>query len=78
VKGHLEQRGWGAEMGYPGLVLDEAGKEIKGFIFSSEHLNEHWDALDEFEGEQYKRVLTEVCLDDGSSIEAHIYILSSS
>ena len=34
VKGHLKQRGWGAEMGYPGLVLDKAGEEIKGFIFS--------------------------------------------
>ena len=65
-KGHLKHRGWGAEMGYPGLVLDEAGEEVKGFVFSSEHLSEHWDALDEFEGEQYKRVLTEVYLDDGS------------
>ncbi len=78
VKGHLKQLGWGAEMGYPGLVLDEAGEEIKGFIFSSEHLSEHWDALDEFEGEQYKRVLTEVYLDDGSSTEAHIYVLRRS
>ena len=78
VKGHPKQQGWGAEMGYPGLVLDEAGEEIKGFIFSSEHLKKHWDALDEFEGEQYKRVLTEVYLDDGSSTEAHIYVLRRS
>lgn len=75
VKGHLKQRGWAAEMGYPALVLDEDGEEIKGFIFSSEHLAERWDALDDFEGEQYKRVLAEVYLDDGSSTEAYIYVL---
>jgi gamma-glutamylcyclotransferase (GGCT)/AIG2-like uncharacterized protein YtfP len=65
-------------MGYPGLVLDEAGEEIKGFIFSSEHLAEHWDALDDFEGAQYKRVLAEVYLDDCSSTEAYIYVLRKS
>ena len=65
-------------MGYPGLVLDVTGDEIKGFIFSSENLSEHWDALDEFEGAQYKRVLAEVFLDDGSSTEAHIYVLRRS
>ena len=75
VKGHLKQQGWGAEMGYPGLILDEAGEEVNGFIFSSGNLSEHWDALDEFEGEQYKRVLAEVYLDGGSSTEAHIYVL---
>ena len=78
VKGHLKQRGWGAEMGYPGLVLDEAGEEIKGFIFASEHLGEHWDTLDDFEGAQYKRVLAEVYLDGGNSTEAHIYVLRKS
>ena len=40
--------------------------------------DEHWNVLDDFEGEQYKRVLTEVCLDDGSLTEAHIYILRRS
>jgi len=75
AKGHLKQRGWGAEMGYPGLVLEEVGEEIRGFIFSSEHLGEHWDILDDFEGEQYRRVLAQVYLDDGSSTEAHIYVL---
>ncbi len=78
VKGHLKPQGWGAEMGYPGLVLDESGEEIKGFIFSSDHLGEHWDVLDDFEGEQYRRVLTEVHRSDGSSTEAHIYVLRGS
>jgi gamma-glutamylcyclotransferase (GGCT)/AIG2-like uncharacterized protein YtfP len=55
VTGRLEQRGWGAEMGYPGLVLDGDGEAIKGFVFSSEHLAEHREALDAFEGEQYRK-----------------------
>ena len=78
VRGHLKPWGWGAEMGYPGLVLDESGEEITGFIFSSDHLGEHWDELDDFEGEQYRRVLTEVQTSHGSSTEAHIYVLRGS
>ena len=33
VNGYLKQQGWGAEMGYPGIVLDNTGDEIKGYIF---------------------------------------------
>jgi gamma-glutamylcyclotransferase (GGCT)/AIG2-like uncharacterized protein YtfP len=36
VTGTLLQEGWGAAMGYPGIVLDERGDEVKGFLFSSE------------------------------------------
>ena len=75
VKGHLKDEGWGAEMGYPGIVLDEAGEDIQGYIFSSNNLDKHWDDLDEFEGEEYKRVLVEVQKKDSSLIEAFIYVL---
>ena len=78
VKGHLKPEGWGAEMGYPGLVLDDCGEEVKGFIFSSDHLGEHWGALDDFEGGHYERVLTEVRCSDGSSTEAYVYVLRES
>ena len=77
VKGHLKEHGWGAEMGYPGIVLDEAGGDIKGFIFSSENLDEHWDELDEFEGREYRRVLAEVNRNDDSSTEVYIYVLKT-
>lgn len=50
VTGVLLQEGWGAEMGYPGIKLDERGAEIKGFLFSSENLSRHWAALDSFGG----------------------------
>ena len=51
VTGTLRQQGWGAEVGYPGIVLDARGGEVEGFLFSSEHLAECWARLDAFEGE---------------------------
>lgn len=76
VTGTLFQEGWGAAAGYPGIVLDELGGEVQGFLFSSESLAEHWARLDEFEGEGYERVLTTVKLEDGTTVEAYIYSLS--
>lgn len=75
VRGHLHQRGWGAGLGFPGLVLDAAGEEVNGLIFSSQGLQEYWETLDAFEGEQYERVLSEVYSPDGSPVEAYIYVL---
>ena len=51
VRGVLRDQGWGAEMGYPGIELNEAGEEIKGFVFTSENLSNHWANLDEFESQ---------------------------
>lgn len=78
VKGHLMEHGWGAEMGYPCIVLDEAGEDINGYIFSSDNLDKYWDELDDFEGAEYKRVLAEVHRNDASLIEAYIYVLRKS
>lgn len=78
VTGRLLQDGWGAAIGYPGLVLDEDGDEIQGFVFSSDHLHRHWTRLDAFEGEGYERVLTSAKRQDGTSVDAYVYRLSSS
>ncbi|WP_064603781.1 gamma-glutamylcyclotransferase family protein [Photobacterium sp. J15] len=75
VNGKLREAGWGAEMGYPGIDLDENGDEINGFVFSSENLSAHWEELDQFEGEAYERVLVPVKLSDGNMTEAYIYML---
>ena len=75
VRGTLRHEGWGAAMGYPGVQLGEEGSEVRGFLFSSENLSEHWQALDEFEGASYQRVLTTVRLDDGTTLAAYIYAL---
>ncbi|WP_226469066.1 gamma-glutamylcyclotransferase family protein [Luteimonas panaciterrae] len=76
VTGTLFQEGWGAAIGYPGIVLDEHGGPVEGFVFSSDVLAEHWTRLDEFEGEGYERVMTRAKLDDGSIVDAYIYSLS--
>lgn len=75
VVGTLLQQGWGATEGYPGIVLDKHGTEVEGFVFSSKYLIEHWGRLDEFEGEEYERVLTAVRLKDGKTVDAYIYQL---
>jgi gamma-glutamylcyclotransferase (GGCT)/AIG2-like uncharacterized protein YtfP len=75
VTGTLLQEGWGAAVGYPGIILDEHGGEIEGFLFSSERLIEHWSRLDGFEGEGYERVLTTVSLKNGTAVDAYIYKL---
>ena len=75
VKGILLQEGWGAEFGCPGMVLDERGAEIHGFIFSSSELHAHWTRLDAFEGGGYERVVTKAELGDGTVVKAHVYAL---
>jgi gamma-glutamylcyclotransferase (GGCT)/AIG2-like uncharacterized protein YtfP len=75
VSGYLKSQGWGAEIGYPGIILDDKGDEIKGHIFHSDNLDYHWDELDDFEGEEYLRVLTTIKTKDNISVEAYIYTL---
>ena len=76
VKGYLKNQGWGAKLGYPALVLDSRGEEIHGLVFQSDNLPEHWDRLDAFEGNDYKRLLSQVKLEDGSTMEAYLYVLN--
>ena len=76
VNGTLVHDGWGAAASYPGIVLDEHGGEVEGFLFSSNSLAEHWARLDDFEGEGYERVLTIVKLKEGTAVDAYIYRLS--
>lgn len=75
VTGRLRQEGWGAEMGYPGLDLDEKGEEIAGFLFTSENLSAYWEKLDAFEGSAYERVLTSAKLEDNRAVDAYVYAL---
>jgi gamma-glutamylcyclotransferase (GGCT)/AIG2-like uncharacterized protein YtfP len=76
VVGTLLPEGWATGQGYPTLTLDERGAEVKGFVFSSEQLAQHWQKLDEFEGEDYERALTAARLEDGRTIETHVYVLN--
>ena len=75
IRGELLQLGWGAEVGYPGIVVKKDGPVVDGFVFTSDALDEHWERLDDFEGDGYRRVLTTVELGDGRTVEAHIHVL---
>ena len=74
VSGTLLPHGWGAALGYPAIRLDDGADVVEGFLFTSDHLDEHWERLDDFEGVGYKRVSTEVHLLAGGNTEAFIYV----
>ena len=76
VRGTLRQEGWGGEMGYPAIVLDEHGGEVEGYLFTSERLPEHWPRLDAFEGAGYEHVLATATCRDGTAVDANIYTLA--
>lgn len=75
VRGTLVQEGWGAELGFPGLVLDPDGGAVGVEVFSSSDLSAHWTRLDAFEGQGYRRVSVTVETADGP-LKAWIYVLA--
>lgn len=77
VSGKLENKGWGAELGYFGFVHcnDEDAEEIDSYILISDELYKHWQYLDDFEGEGYKRILAEYRLENGENGIGFIYAL---
>jgi len=76
VRGRLVQEGWGAEAGYPGIVLSEDADDVQGFIFTSADLSAQWGRLDAFEGEGYARVPVRATLANGTTVHACIYALA--
>ena len=75
VRGELVDRGWGAAVGFPALVLRERGPEVSGFLFASDALVEQWALLDEFEGSGYERVLTSARRGTGDVVQAWVYVI---
>ncbi|WP_035855958.1 gamma-glutamylcyclotransferase family protein [Cryptosporangium arvum] len=76
VTGHLRPDGWGAALGFPGIVLDANGPEVPGLLFRSPVLGDLWDRLDAFEGDGYDRVLTTARRPDGQVEDTYIYTLA--
>jgi gamma-glutamylcyclotransferase (GGCT)/AIG2-like uncharacterized protein YtfP len=75
IYGELQEKGWGAAMGYPGIVLNNNGKRVQGYIFTSENFDKHWQELDDFEGKGYQRIKTQATLDNGSLVDVFVYAL---
>jgi len=76
IQGTLVEQGWGAAEGYPGVVLDNDHEDVVGFVFTSEQLTEHWQRLDEFEGEDYCRTKTKAIFEDGRIVSVYVYELA--
>lgn len=75
ITGRLEERGWGAALGFPGLVLDTSGNDVvEGLLISSPALPKRWAELDEFEGPGYERVEATVRTATGK-VRAFVYTL---
>jgi gamma-glutamylcyclotransferase (GGCT)/AIG2-like uncharacterized protein YtfP len=77
VRGKLFSEGWGAALGYPAMIVDGAGDEISGMIFSSHDLDDHWRRIDDFEGPAYRRAEVSCRLSDGTRVTAFAYVLAS-
>ncbi len=75
VKGFLIDAGWSASMGYPGIRLDPNGDTVHGFLFTSSNLINHWDYLDEFEGDEFVRTPVTVERYDELEVDTYIYTL---
>lgn len=73
VHGRLVDEGWGAGLGYPALVLDDDGPAVSVWVFTSADLPDHWDRLDAFEGDGYRRTPVVVTTADGA-VEAAMYL----
>lgn len=77
IRGYLHEQGWGATLGYPAVIPHADGDLVKGFIFRSKELAQHWQRLDEFEGEHYQRVSVPVEDEHGEQSIAYVYALNS-
>jgi len=75
IKGKLVDAGWSAGMGYPGINLDKPRDTIHGYLFYSSNLINHWDYLDEFEGEEFLRTAVTVERYDEMDVDTFIYRL---
>ena len=75
VKGKLVDAGWSASMGYPGIRLEDGSDTIHGFLFYSDNLINHWDFLDEFEGEEFIRMPIKAERFDEIEVDTYIYTL---
>jgi gamma-glutamylcyclotransferase (GGCT)/AIG2-like uncharacterized protein YtfP len=79
IRGKLENMGWGAGSGYYGFkfVNTEEQQEINAFVLSSDELIANWHMLDEFEGDEYKRVLAKYELQNGEVGIGYIYAINA-
>ena len=74
VKGELHRNALVSDDRQPSLSLSNSGKDVPGYLFSSENLSELWDDLDEMESDYFKRTTAQVFLDKNTSTQAFVYV----
>lgn len=73
VEGDLYTSGWGAAHGFPAMRWTPGGPRIPVDLLASRDLPEAWAALDEFEGNDYRRSVVPVYDGDEVIAVANIY-----
>ncbi len=74
ARGDLVREGWGSDLGYPALRWSISGPSVSVDLFVSPELCRHWSRLDEFEGEEYLRVLVPLFENDQVVTIANLYV----
>ncbi len=73
VRGELMSTGWGAEHGFPALDWRPDGQRVAAKLFVAPELERHWQRLDEFEGDGYRRILVPFEDEGGIVAVANLY-----
>lgn len=76
LRGSLLNEGWGAGEGFPGFLWDGTNTPLAAQVFSSPDLPHYWPRLDEFEGEEYQRILVPAEVDGGAIEICNVYALA--
>ena len=58
-----------------GIKLDPNGDTVHGYLFYSRNLDDHWEFLDEFEGDEFVRTEVTVERYDEIEVDTFIYVL---
>jgi gamma-glutamylcyclotransferase (GGCT)/AIG2-like uncharacterized protein YtfP len=62
---------------YDALILDNNGDRIEGYLFYSYALKNLWKKLDIFEGSNYKRLETNININNKHKVKAFVYLLKN-
>jgi len=62
---------------YSAIILSKSkNKKVFGYLFTSYALKFLWKKIDNFEGSNYKRKISQVFLTNNNKVEANIYCLN--